>query len=89
MPQDDDGFILYEAHAIARYIDAKFPNQGPKLIPTGLKENALFEQALSMELGHFEPCASRVLFEIVVKPYVISLQKSLPTTTSPFRPTCL
>jgi glutathione S-transferase len=86
MPQDDDGFILYESRAIARYIDAKFPNQGPKLVPAGLKANALFEQAVSVEQSHFEPCASKAFFENVVKPYVISLQKPSPTTSSRIHP---
>ncbi|KAK7058151.1 glutathione S-transferase [Favolaschia claudopus] len=54
---DDDGFILYETRAICRYIAAKFPESG--LIPTGSRENALFEQAASVELTNFDPSASQ------------------------------
>jgi len=72
MSQDDDGFIVYESRAICRYLDARFPNQGPKLVPTGLKENALFEQAASVELSHFDAHASKAVYEKVFKPYVSS-----------------
>ncbi|KAF8072245.1 glutathione S-transferase [Lyophyllum atratum] len=65
---DDDGFILYESRAIARYIAAKYADQGTKLIPTGLKENALFEQACSIEQSNFDASASGAVFEKVFKP---------------------
>ncbi|RDB29481.1 hypothetical protein Hypma_014953 [Hypsizygus marmoreus] len=64
---DDDGFILYESRAIARYIAAKYADQGTKLIPTDLKANALFEQAASVELSNFDPSASKAVFENVFK----------------------
>ncbi|KAG6852872.1 hypothetical protein C0991_008452 [Blastosporella zonata] len=51
---DDDGFILYESRAICRYLEEKFPNNGPKLIPTEIKAKAIFEQAASVELNNFE-----------------------------------
>ncbi|KAF8072249.1 glutathione S-transferase [Lyophyllum atratum] len=66
---DDDGFILYESRAIARYIAAKYADQGTKLIPTGLKENALFEQACSIEQNNFDPAASGAVYEKLFKPY--------------------
>ncbi|KAJ7720963.1 glutathione S-transferase [Mycena maculata] len=46
---------LYYIHcgcAICRYIAAKYP--GCRLVPTGLQENALFEQAASVELTSFD-----------------------------------
>ncbi|KIK77937.1 hypothetical protein PAXRUDRAFT_834790 [Paxillus rubicundulus Ve08.2h10] len=65
---DDDGFILYESRAIARYLAAKYADQGtPNLIPTDPKELAFFEQAASIELSHFEPHALGVLIEKVLK----------------------
>lgn len=67
--QDDDGFILYESRAICRYLAAKFRDQGPDLLPAGVKENALFEQAASIELNNFEPYANNAVAEVVFKPY--------------------
>ncbi|KAF9223930.1 glutathione S-transferase-like protein [Gyrodon lividus] len=65
---DDDGFILYESRAIARYLATKYADQGtPNLIPTDPKEHTFFEQAASIELSNFEPHAYGVLFEKVVK----------------------
>ncbi|KAJ7456166.1 glutathione S-transferase [Mycena latifolia] len=63
---DDDGFILYETRAICRYIAAKYPATG--LIPTEPKANAIFEQAACMELTNFDPAASKLMLETVVKP---------------------
>ncbi|KAJ7495467.1 thioredoxin-like protein [Mycena latifolia] len=62
---DDDGFILYETRAIARYLAAKYPAKG--LIPTEPKANAIFEQAASAELTNFEPAASKLAWETVIK----------------------
>ncbi|KAF7359786.1 hypothetical protein MVEN_00703700 [Mycena venus] len=49
---DDSGFILYETRAICRYLAANYSASG--LIPTEPKTNALFEQATSVELTHFD-----------------------------------
>ncbi|KAI6158452.1 glutathione S-transferase [Pisolithus thermaeus] len=66
---DDDGFVLYESRAIARYLIRKYPNQGTQgLIPTDPKEEALFEQAASIEAFNFNPFASGIAFEKVFKP---------------------
>ncbi|KAI6130808.1 glutathione S-transferase [Pisolithus croceorrhizus] len=72
---DDDGFVLYESRAIARYLIRKYPNQGTQgLIPTDPKEEALFEQAASIEAFNFNPFASGIAFEKVFKP-----RRGLPT----------
>lgn len=65
---DDDGFVLYESRAIARYIAMKYADQGARLIPADIKENALFEQAASMELSNFNPPASAAVAENYIKP---------------------
>ncbi|KAF8204436.1 glutathione S-transferase-like protein, partial [Mycena galopus ATCC 62051] len=58
---DDDGFFLFETRAICRYIATKHPEC--KLIPTDLKQNALFEQAASIELCNLEFNAGRAVVE--------------------------
>eukprot|EP00753_Platysulcus_tardus_P017527 PLAT6429.1.p1 GENE.PLAT6429.1~~PLAT6429.1.p1 ORF type:complete len:227 (+),score=34.94 PLAT6429.1:49-681(+) len=61
---DDDGFILFESRAIARYLAAK---AGSPLLPTNLKDLARFEQAASIEQANFDPFASGIAFEKVFK----------------------
>lgn len=70
--QDDDGFILYESRAIARYIEARYPDKGTKLIPSAedAKASALFEQAASVEISNFNPHASGAVHERWFKPCV-------------------
>ncbi|KAJ7190667.1 glutathione S-transferase [Mycena pura] len=64
---DDDGFILYESRAVCRYLAEKYPDQGPKLVPAGLKEKARFEQAASVELAHLYPAVLKVAAEVSAK----------------------
>jgi len=51
---DDDGFILYETRAICYYIASKYSDQGTPLLPVGLEANALYQQAVFVELSHFD-----------------------------------
>ncbi|KAH7922081.1 glutathione S-transferase [Leucogyrophana mollusca] len=65
---DDDGFILYESRAIGRYLAKKYADQGtPNLVPAEPKAEALFEQAVSIEISNFDPFASKIGFERVFK----------------------
>ncbi|KAF7362985.1 Glutathione S-transferase [Mycena venus] len=64
---DDDGFILYESRAICRYLAEKYADQGTPLLPKGLKERALVEQAASVEFANFFPAVIKIVRESVAK----------------------
>jgi len=65
---DDDGFILYEGKAICHYLASKYPNQGTPLLPTELKANALFHQAVSVTISHFSVHVEKIVFELYYGP---------------------
>jgi len=72
---DDDGFILFESRAIARYIATKYASQGTPLLPleNNVQSLALVDQAASVELANFDPYASGLVHEKVFKQCVFSL----------------
>ena len=65
--QDDDGFILYESKAICYYIASKYADQGTQLLPTGLKANVLYQQAVFAQVSHFDEHTLAIVKEIVYK----------------------
>ncbi|MBA3539472.1 MAG: glutathione S-transferase N-terminal domain-containing protein [Deltaproteobacteria bacterium] len=64
MPALDDGFMLYESRAMARYIDDK---AGRKLTPTDPQHWALMEQWISVETSNFTPHAMKFIYQSVFK----------------------
>ncbi|KAL0488042.1 glutathione S-transferase [Acrasis kona] len=64
---DDDGFIVYESRAICRYIENKYKGQGTELIPTEVKEAAIFEQGASIELSYYNEAVSVLAYENIFK----------------------
>ncbi len=61
---DDDGFKMYEARAMARYIDAK---AGGPLTPKDLQGRARMEQWISVETENFAPHAMKFIYHSVFK----------------------
>ncbi|KAJ3284547.1 hypothetical protein HK104_009876 [Borealophlyctis nickersoniae] len=66
---EDEGFHLYESRAIARYLEAKYKDQGTPLLPpaSDLKATALAEQWMSVEFANFDAHAGLIAFEILYK----------------------
>lgn len=58
---------MYESRAIARYIAAKYADQGTPLLPKDPKAYGLSEQAASIEVSNFHPYASKAVAENVFK----------------------
>lgn len=69
---DDDGFILFESRAIARYIATKYASSGTELLPasTDVQGLALLDQGISIETSNFNPGAEGLFVEKLGKPYV-------------------
>ncbi|KIJ60204.1 hypothetical protein HYDPIDRAFT_117463 [Hydnomerulius pinastri MD-312] len=75
---DDDGFILFESRAICRYFVRKYAKEGTKgLLHGDPRQEALFEQAASIEAFNFDPDAVGICMEKIFKPL-----KGLPTNES-------
>ncbi|KAJ7458216.1 glutathione S-transferase, partial [Mycena latifolia] len=72
--QHDGGFILHESRAICRYLAEKYADQGPPLLPRGLQERAVFDQAASVEFANFHPHCQKIPYEAFEKP-----RRGLPT----------
>ncbi|CAB4439690.1 unnamed protein product [Rhizophagus irregularis] len=66
---NDDGFHIYEARAIARYLINKY--QGTKtstvLIPSDVQKTALVEQFISVETSYYTQPLSKLVIQLVFR----------------------
>jgi glutathione S-transferase len=65
---DDDGFVLYEARAINRYLDRKLA--GPSLTPSGDREAARLDQWINVADAYFTPHAHPLIVEALFRRYL-------------------
>jgi len=72
---EDDGILIYESRAIAKYLARKFTAQGPKLIPDegDFVAYGLFEQACSVEMSYFDAPAHGLAAECIFKPKFLGI----------------
>lgn len=62
---DEDGFILWESHAILRYLAAK---QGPHWYPADLRQRAIVDQWLDWTVAEFQDPVRKLFFALHVNP---------------------
>ena len=56
---EDDGFMLYETHAMCRYLDAR---AGNRLLPSELRKRARVDQWMSIESANFSSHAMKFVY---------------------------
>ncbi|KAK2467384.1 hypothetical protein APHAL10511_000619 [Amanita phalloides] len=65
---DDNGFIIHESRAISLYLAYKYADQGTPLVSPDPMAKALHAQAQSIEAFNFDPYASGIVSEKIIKP---------------------
>ncbi|XP_038898704.1 glutathione S-transferase-like [Benincasa hispida] len=65
--QDGD-LTLFESRAITQYISANYANKGTQLIPQDLQKAATVLTWIEVESHHFDPPASKLVYELCLKP---------------------
>lgn len=61
---DDDGFVLYETHAMVRYLNAR---AGGALMPKDLRARAVADQWMSIESANFAAHAMKFVYHYLLK----------------------
>lgn len=57
---EDDGYVIYEARAIMRYLDRRL--EGARLTPEDARELGQMEQFISVEQSYFSPNAMTLVY---------------------------
>lgn len=72
---EDDGFVIYEARAILRYLDRRIDN--PRLTPEDARAFGRMEQFIGIEQSYFSPNAMTLVYARMrpTEPAVIELAK--------------
>ena len=65
---EEDGFVLWESHAILKYLAAKKPERG--LMPTDPRQAALVDQWLFWWTSTVETAFNLLLVERMIKPFL-------------------
>jgi glutathione S-transferase len=60
---EDDGFFLYETHAMCRYLDAR---AGSRLMPSEIRARALIDQWMSIETANFAIHAMKFVYHYLL-----------------------
>ncbi|KAI9080259.1 hypothetical protein K1719_037653 [Acacia pycnantha] len=69
VPAFDDGDLqLFESRAITQYIVQEYAEKGTQLISRESKEKAIIGVWLEVESQHYDPPASKLVWELAIKP---------------------
>lgn len=63
---DDDGFVLWDSHAIAAYLVGKY-GKDDSLYPKDLQKRALVDQRLHFESGIIFACVRSIVVSEILK----------------------
>ena len=61
---DDEGFVLYETHAMCRYLDAK---AGSPLTPKDIRGRAVVDQWMSIETANFSSHVMKFVYHYLLR----------------------
>ncbi|KAF8394555.1 hypothetical protein HHK36_020766 [Tetracentron sinense] len=74
VPAFEDGDLkLFESRAITKYIAYEYAGKGTQLIYPDPKKMAILGVWMEVEAHQFDPAASKLIFELVVKPLMLGL----------------